>query len=99
MNMTIGIRLKIDARGLQQKCFSGDFPQLLELRLLRTHIGGCSFADYSQSISEKPMRWSPFKVKLPENVKNSYFPKRDLHVYLPFGLRVTFIFPQEYQKV
>ena len=41
MNMAIGIRLKIDTNGLQQKCFSGDFPQLLELRLLRTRIGGC----------------------------------------------------------
>ena len=41
MNIAIGIRLKIDTSGLQQKCFSGDFPQLLELRLLRTHIGGC----------------------------------------------------------
>ena len=41
MNMVIGIHLKIDTSGLQQKCFSGDFPQLLELRLLRTHIGGC----------------------------------------------------------
>ena len=40
MNMAIGIRLKIDTSGLQQKCFSGDFPQLLELRLLRTHMGG-----------------------------------------------------------
>ena len=41
MNMAIGIRLKIDTSGLQQQCFLGDFPQLLELRLLRTHIGGC----------------------------------------------------------
>ena len=41
MNMAIGIRLKIDTSGLQQKCFSRDFPQLLDLRLLRTHIGGC----------------------------------------------------------
>ena len=40
MNMAIGIRLKIDTSGLQQKCFSRDFPQLSELRLLRTHIGG-----------------------------------------------------------
>ena len=44
------------------------------------------------------MWWSPFKVKLPKNLKNSYFPKRALHVSLPFGLRVTFIFPQEYRK-
>ena len=41
MNMAIGIRLKIDTSGLQQKYFSGDFPQLLELRLLRSRIGGC----------------------------------------------------------
>ena len=41
MNMAIGIRLKIHPSGLQQKCFSGDFPHLLVLRLLRTHIGGC----------------------------------------------------------
>ena len=40
MNMAIGIHLKTDMSGLQQKYFSGDFPQLLELRLLRTHIGG-----------------------------------------------------------
>ena len=47
MNMVIGIRLKTDPRGLQQKCFSGDFPQFLELPLLRTHIGG-----YFQSVPE-----------------------------------------------
>ena len=41
MNMAIGIRLKIEPSGLQQKCISGDFPQLLELPQLRTHIGGC----------------------------------------------------------
>ena len=41
MNITIGIRLKMDPSGLQQKCISGDFTQLLELPLLRTHIGGC----------------------------------------------------------
>ena len=41
MNMTIGIHLKIDSSGLQQKCISGDFPQLLELLLLGTRIGGC----------------------------------------------------------
>ena len=41
MNMKIGIRLKIDPIGIQQMCISGDFPQLLELPLLRTHIGGC----------------------------------------------------------
>ena len=41
MNMKIGIRLKIDPIGIQQICISGDFPQLLELPLLRTHIGVC----------------------------------------------------------
>ena len=41
LNMAIGICLKIDPSGLQQKCFSGDFPLLLELRLLKTHISGC----------------------------------------------------------
>ena len=41
MNMPIGIILKIDPSGLQQKCISGDFPQLLELPLLRMHIDGC----------------------------------------------------------
>ena len=39
--MTIGIRLKIVPSRLQQKCISVDFPQFLELPLLRTHIGGC----------------------------------------------------------
>ena len=41
MNMTIGIQLKIDPSEPQQKCISEDFPQLLELAKLRTHIGGC----------------------------------------------------------
>ena len=41
MNMPIGILLKIDPSGLQQKFISGDFPQPLELPLLRTHIDGC----------------------------------------------------------
>ena len=45
MNITIGMCLKIDLSGLQQKCSSGDFPQLLEMPLLRTHIGG-----YFQSV-------------------------------------------------
>ena len=40
-NIAIGIRLKIDPSGLQQKCISGDFPQLLQLPLLRAHKGGC----------------------------------------------------------
>ena len=51
MNMAIGIRLKIDTSGLQQKCFSGDFLQLLELRLLTTHIGG-----YFQSVRLQNIR-------------------------------------------
>ena len=41
MNMAIGIPLKIDPSEPQQKCISEDFPQLLELAKLRTHIGGC----------------------------------------------------------
>ena len=41
MNMKIGIHLKIDPIGIQQIRISGDFPQLLELPLLRTHIRGC----------------------------------------------------------
>ena len=40
MNIATEIRLKINTSGLQQKCFSGDFLQLLEVRLLRTHVGG-----------------------------------------------------------
>ena len=39
--MPIGIPLKIDPSGLQLKCISGDFPQLLELPLISTHIDGC----------------------------------------------------------
>ena len=31
----------IDPNGFQQKYFLKDFPQLLVLRLLRTHISGC----------------------------------------------------------
>ena len=42
---------------------------------------------------------SPFKVKLCENSKNSFFPKRALRVSLPFVLRVSFIFLQGYGKV
>ena len=44
MNMATGIRLKIDRLkigGLKQKCITEDFPQLLEVPLLRTHIRGC----------------------------------------------------------
>ena len=41
MNITIGIRFKIDPSALQQKSISGDFSQLLELPLIRTHIDGC----------------------------------------------------------
>ena len=41
MNITIGIFLKLDPSGLQQKCILGDFPQFVELPLLRAHISGC----------------------------------------------------------
>ena len=40
MNTAVGIRLKIDPSGLQKKFLSSDFPQILELLQLRTHIGG-----------------------------------------------------------
>ena len=60
MNMAIRIHLKIDRLkigGLQQKCITGDFPQLLELPLLRTHIRVASrvfvkqlLVEYSQGI-------------------------------------------------
>ena len=104
--MTIGIRLKIDPSGLHRRCISGDFPQLLELPLLKTHIGGCFqsvreaavcriFANY---IGKQTWR-SRFKVRLCENSKNSYFPKRPLRVSVPFGLRVIFIFLGGYRKV
>ena len=49
--MAIGIRWKIDPSGFQQKCISGDFPQLVELPLIKTHIGGCF-----QSIREAAVR-------------------------------------------
>ena len=42
---------------------------------------------------------SPFKVRLCENSKSSYFPKRTLLVSLPFGQSVSFVFVQGYQKV
>ena len=41
LNVTIGVRRKIDLNGLQQKWFLRDFPQLLQLQLLRTNISGC----------------------------------------------------------
>ena len=41
MNMPIGVLLKIDPSRLQQKRIAGDFPQLLDLPLLSTHIDGC----------------------------------------------------------
>ena len=50
MNMAIGIHLKIDTSGLQEKCFSGDFSQLLEHCLLRIHIGGCFQSVHLQNI-------------------------------------------------
>ena len=103
MNIAIGICSKIDISRLLQECFSGDFSQLLELRLLRTHIGGCFQSVPLQNIcrvfTKNHCDGVFFKVKLPENLKNSYFPKSALRVFLPFGLRVTFIFAQEYRKV
>ena len=106
MNIAIGIRLKIDPSGLQQKCISGDFPQLLELPRLWTHIGVC-FQSVCEAVVSRivtkylaKQTWcSPFKVKLCKNSKNNYFPKCTLHVSLPFVLRVSFIFPQGYWKV
>ena len=54
MKITIGICLKIDPSGLQQKPMSGYFPQLLELLLLK-----------SDSHLPKKLRylhyWKPFK--------------------------------------
>ena len=106
MNMIIGIRLKIDPSGLHQKGISGGFLQLLELPLLRTHIGG-----FFRSVREaavcrifakdpgKQTWWSPFKLKLCENSKNNYFAKGALRVSLPFVLGVSFIFPQGYRKI
>ena len=106
MNITIGIRLKIDPSGLQQKCISGDFPQFLELSLLRTHIDGCFQSVCEAAVSRifpkhlgKQTWRSCFKVKLWKNSKNSYFPKRALlRVSLSFGLRVSFIFLQGYRR-
>ena len=40
LNVTTGVRRKIDISGLQQKWFLRDFPQLLQLQLLRIHISG-----------------------------------------------------------
>ena len=80
MNITIGIRLKINPRGFQQKCISGDFPQLLELPLLKTHIGGCFQSVPEAAVSRvfakyraKRTWWSPFKVKLCRNLKKVIF--------------------------
>ena len=50
MNIAIGIRLKIDLSELQQKCFLGDFPKLIELPLLRTHIGGSFRSFYKAAV-------------------------------------------------
>ena len=87
MNMTIGIRLKIDLSGLQQNCISGYFPQLLELPLLKIHIGGCFQRVREVAVSRifakypgKQTWRSPFKVKRCENSINSYFQKRALRV-------------------
>ena len=79
--------------------FSAAFRTVSIKNTHRWLLRKCSFAEYSQSIWKKPMWWSPFKLKLPENLKNSYFPKRTLRVSLPFDLRVTFIFPQKYRPV
>ena len=93
MNMAIGIRLKIDTSELQQKCFWGDFPQLLELHLLRTHIGG-SFQSVRlqkiRKVSGKATMIESFKVKLPEILKNfaclsSVWPKG----YIYFSTRIS----------
>ena len=51
-------------------------------------LSKCSFAESSRNIHKKSLRWSPFKVKLPENVKKSYFRKRALRVSLLFGLYI-----------
>ena len=71
MKITIGIRLKIDPSGLEQKCISGNFPQLLDLPLLRTHISGCFQSVCQAAVSRiftkylAKQTWrSPFKVKL-----------------------------------
>ena len=76
MNMPIGIILKIDPSGLQQKCISGDFPQLLELPLLRMHIDGCFQSVREATVSGifakyigKQIWRSSFKVKLCKNSK------------------------------
>ena len=56
--------------------------------------------EYSQNkYLPKQKGWSPFKVKLCENTKNSYFPQHALHASLPFVLRVSFIFLQGYRKI
>ena len=99
MNMAIGICLKIDTTGLQQKYFSGDFQQLLELCLLRTHIGGCFQSVHLQNICKVSRKSQCDGVLLKWNCPKSYFTKCTLHVSLPFGLRVTIIVPQEYRKV
>ena len=78
--MTIRICLKIETSGFQQKCISGDFPQLLELPQLRTHIGGCfqSVREaaigriFSKYLGKRTWR-NPFKVKLCKNPKRVIF--------------------------
>ena len=105
MNMTTGIRLKIDSSGLQQKCISGDFLQLLELPLLRTHIDGCFRSIHEAAVCRifakylgKQAWRNHFKVKLCGNSKNCYFPKRALHVSLPFGLRFSLFFFKDIER-
>ena len=114
MNITAGILFKIDPSGLQQKCIPGDFPQFVELPLLRTDIS-CCFQSAREAADSRiftkylaKQRWrSLFNTlkrlrKLCENSKNMFFPKRALRVSfwsLSFGLRFSFILLQGYRKV
>ena len=84
----------------------GYFLEFLELPQLRTHIGSCFQSVCEAAVTRifskyrgKKTWWNPFTVKLYENPKNSNFPECPLRVSLPFGIRVTFIFLQEYRKV
>ena len=107
LNMAIGIHLKIDPKGLQQKQFSRDFPQLLELRLLRAQIDGCfqsvrfrgSCLQNIREVARKTNVMESLWIEAAQNWKNSYFPKLALCVSLLFGLRVSFIFIQGHWKI
>ena len=79
--------------------FSAAFRTATNKNTHRWLLPNCSCCKMFPRYLGKPMWWSPCKVKLPENLKNTYFSKRALCVSLSLGLRVTFIFPQEYQKV